>query len=199
MNNIKDEVKRKIEEYSNEEYLAKYIKNEFLTDNGNAEILLKVNKKNELFDLRTYGNQLDLDRDIYEFIDSKSSMLNNDIKLVLRIIGGSFEKEDKENIKHIINEHYAIELYKAQKEYRRYRAKMYKLAILGIFFLILYAVIALTVSSKLFIEILGFLFSFALWQAFENLIYTISDIRLDREAITQKIIMDVIFDSEEDE
>ena len=50
--------------------------------------------------------------------------------------------------------------------------------------------------SNFFVEIFGFLFSFALWQAFETLTNTMSDIRMNREDITQKLIMDIYFDDE---
>lgn len=193
VNNIKEKVKEKIKEYSNEEYLDGYIKNEFLTDNGDADILLKINNKYELFDSRTQGNQLDLNANIYNYIDNKSSMLNNDIQLTLNIIGIDLEQSEKEKIKHMLNEHYAIELYKIQKEYKRYKTKIVCLIVLGLFFLACYALITFYFSSKFFIEVFGFLFSFTLWQAFETLIYPLGDIKLKRESATQKLIMGIKF------
>lgn len=193
VNNIKEKVKEKIKEYSNEEYLDGYIKNEFLTDNGDADILLKINNKYELFDSRTQGNQLDLNANIYSYIDNKSSMLNNDIQLTLNIIGIDLEQSEKEKIKHMLNEHYAIELYKIQKEYKRYKTKIVCLIVLGLFFLACYGLIMFHFSSKFFIEVFGFLFSFTLWQAFETLIYPLGDIKLKRESATQKLIMGIKF------
>ena len=61
MNNIKEEVKKKIIEYSNEDYLNRYIKAEFLTDKGDANIYLNIESKEELFDKKTLGPQLELD------------------------------------------------------------------------------------------------------------------------------------------
>ena len=99
-----------------------------------------------------------------------------------------------EKVEHIINEHYAIELYKIQKKYNRLIKRIIRLLVLGIFFVACYATIAFTISSKFFIEIFCFLFSFTLWEAFDTLIYTISDIKLQRENITQKLIMDIVFE-----
>jgi len=104
------------------------------------------------------------------------------------------ESHEKEHIKHLLNEHYAIELYKMQKKYNRNKKRIFRLLIIGVFFLICYAIISFAFESKFFIEIFGFLFSFTLWQAFEILIYNLSDLRKEREVITQKLIMDVIFD-----
>lgn len=195
MNNIKKKVEEKIKEYSNEEYLAGYIKNEFLTEKGNAEIILNINNKEELYDSKTYGNQIDLNKKIYDFIDNKASMLNNDIQINLHIIGIEFNHQEKERIKHLISEHYAIELYKTQKQYRRYKNKIVKLIIMGLISLFCYAIITFKFSSKFFIEVLGFLFSFSLWQAFETLIYPLGDIKLKREAVTQKLIMSISFEN----
>lgn len=196
MNNIKNKVKEKINEYSNKEYFDGYIKNEFLTEDGDANILLKINNKNELFDSKTCEKQLDLNKKIYDYIDNKSSMLDNNIELKLNITGIDLESHEKEQIKHLFNEHYAIELYKIQKKYSRHKNRVFGLLITGLFFLICYSIIVLAFESKLFVEIFGFLFSFALWQAFEKIIYILSDLRKEREAITQKLIMDVIFNSE---
>ena len=45
MTNIEQKLKEKIKIYSKEEYLDGYIKNEFLTDDGNANIFLNINTK----------------------------------------------------------------------------------------------------------------------------------------------------------
>ena len=195
MTSIKDKVKEKIKQYSNDEYLDGYIKNEFLTDDGDADILLHINSKDELFDSKTSDNQLDLKNDIYEYIDNKTSMLNNDIKLNLKIVSSKLNKNDEEKVKHIINEHYAIELYKIEKKYKRYKNIIFRLVLSGLLFLSTYALITFNFSSKFFIEIFGFLFSFTLWKALETFIYTLNEIKYERESITQKLIMEIVFDN----
>jgi len=159
--------------------------------------MMKHVNKNELFDSRTFGNQLNLKESIYEYIDNKAAMLNNDININLHIVCSNLEKEEENRIKHVISEHYAIELYKIQKENKRYKTKMCKLILVGLLFLALYAIVALNFSSMFLIEVFSFLFSFALWQAFETYIYTINDIKLKREAITQKLVMDIEFVKDE--
>ena len=198
MTNIKEQVKEKIKQYSNDEYLDGYIKNEFLTDDGDADIILNINNKDELFDNKTSDNQLDLKNDIYEYIDNKTSMLNNDIKLNLRIVSNKFSKNDEEKVKHIINEHYAIELYKIEKKYKRYKNIIFRLVLSGLLFLSTYALITFNFTSKFFIEIFGFLFSFTLWKALETYIYTLNEIKYERESITQKLIMEIVFDNKKD-
>ena len=197
MINIKDKVNEKIKQYSNEEYLDGYIKNEFLTDDGDADIFLNINNKDELFDSKTSGNQLDLNSEIYDYIDKKTSMLNNDVKLNLRIVSESINQNDLGKVKHIINEHYAIELYKIQKKYTKYKNRIFKLAVIGLIFLACYALIVFNSSSKFFAEVFGFLFSFTLWKALETLIYTFSEIKYERESITQRLIMEIVSDKKD--
>ena len=193
MNNFKKQINEKIKLYSNEEYLDEYIKNEFLTDDGYSNIILRLRNKDDLFDYRTTGKQLDLDKSIYRYLEEKASMLNADEKLKLNIICDFLNNDEKEKVTHIIKEHYAIELYKIQKEYKRNMIKIFRLLLLGLLFLIIYALIAYNTKSKLFIEIFGFLFSFTLWEAFEYLIYDLSDIKRQRKSITEKLLMEIEF------
>ena len=199
MYNIKRKVKEKIKQYSNDEYLDGYIRSEYLTDDEDADIILKLQDRNDLFDSRTVKNQVDLNPDIYAYMDEKSSMLRHDIQLHFHIIGLELTGQDKGRIKHIIKEHYAIELYKVQKEYRRYKYKMIRSIVIGILSFIAYMLIMFYLPSPVFAEITGFFFSFSLWQAFDMLTNTLIDLRREREAITQKLVMDVDFESHEDE
>ncbi len=197
MNNIKEEVKKKINEYSNEEYLERYIKLEFLTDKGDANIYLNIENKKDIFDKKTIGPQLELAGDIYDYIDEKASILNNDIQLNLHILNTKLKHEDQEKVRNLIKEHYGMELYKIGKEYKKCKNKIYKLVLLGLLFLGLYMIIAYTFNSTLFIEILGFMFSFSLWEALDFVIYNLSDIKRKQEEITQKLLMDIYFDKDD--
>ncbi len=193
MNNFKDEVKKKVESYSNKEYLDGYIKSEFLTSDGNADIFLRVKDRYDLFDYRTLDNQEDLCSSVYEYIDDKSSMLENDIKLKLNIVGLDLDENDEGKVKHIIKEHYAIELYKVQREYRRIQKIIFFLLFVGLLSLAIYWFMFYVHSSKFLIEVFGFLFSFTLWKATENYIYDISKLKYKRESIAQRLLMDVCF------
>ena len=194
MSNIKKKVKEKIKLYSKEEYLDGYIESEFLTRDGKADIFLKITNIEDLYDSKTDYHQLDLNKRIYEHIDNKSSMLNNDIPLKLRVTGIKLSEEDQTNIEHLINEHYAIELYKIQKKYRIYRNRIINLLLVGILFLLIYGILEILFPLVFISEVLIFLFSFTLWEAFDTLIYTLSEIKLQRESITQRLLIDVIFD-----
>lgn len=193
MNNFKNQVDEKIKMYSKKQYFDGYIQNEFLTTNGVADIFLKLDEKSQLFDLRTVKNQIDLDKEVYTFIEDKTSLLDNNIQINLHIIGIDLNSKDQEMVRHILKEHYAVELYKMQKEYIRYRNKIVKLIITGIICLFSYAFLYFHTNFSFFLEVLGFLFSFALWEAFDCYIYTFSDIKYERNAIAQDLLINIDF------
>ena len=199
MNDFKKKMKEKINTYSDKQYLEGYIKEEFLTHDGDADLYLTLNNIDELIDTRTSGDQLDICSDIYEFIETKSDMLDNDTLLELHIKGIEVDSKIQGKVKHIIKEHYAIELYKTQRRFNRCRNKIIGLVFLGIITLLIYTLIYLNSNSDFALEIFGFLFTFALWEAFDAFLYDLSDIKFERENITQNLLMKVCFDENNDE
>ena len=131
MNTFKKKMKEKIKIYSNDQYLDGYIKNEFLTDDGDADIFLRLHNKNELFDERTMGDQQELINSVYEYIEDKTSVLSSSVKIHLHFIGVDLTSKEQGIARHILKEHYAIELYKAQKEYTNYKNKILCLILIG--------------------------------------------------------------------
>ena len=197
MNDFNTKLKEQIKKYSNKQYLDKYIQEEYLTEDGEADIFIKLTNKNQLFDERTFGNQLDLDSNIYEFVEEKSSMLDSSVQIRLNIVGLHLTKEEQNQVRDIIKEHYVIELYKIQKEDNKYRNEIFKLVLIGIFSLIFYGFLDLNTTLTFFMEVMCFIFSFALWQAFENIIYDFRDVKETRKDITQNLLMNVTFDEKE--
>ena len=193
MKEFKKKMKEKIKKYSNEQYLDGYIENEFLTGDGDADIFLNIHDKFELFNSWTVGDQVDLENDVYDFIEKKTAMLNNDVPINLHILGCEFTPHEQGVIRHILKEHYAIELYKVQKEFKRLRNKIIGLFIFGLICFFLYTVLYFQENFNYLGEVFGFLFSFSLWEAMDRLIYSLSEIRNEREAVTQNLLMEVDF------
>ena len=196
MNDFKKKMKEKIDLYSNKEYLDGYMRDEFMTDDNDADIYLKINEKDELFDSRTIDKQIDLNNDVYDFIEDKSSMLDSDVQIELHITGIDLDSHDQGVVRHILKEHYAIELYKVQKEYSRIKRKIFYLILVGLLSFIMYAFLFFFTDFEFGLEILGFLFSFALWEGFDSMIYDFKEIKKEREDITQNLLTNVVFDVE---
>ncbi len=195
---FKKKMNEKIKEYSDDNYLQGFIKSEYNIDDKDADIYLRVYSANELFDSRTVGKQKALNDNLYSYIESKTAMLDNDIPINLHIIGYAFPSKDKEKIKHLIKEHYSIELYKAQKEYRKIVKKSSYLFLVGSVFLLIYLAILIYVETNAASEIFAFLFTYSLWEALHGIIYVLSKVKDKRAAITQNLLMEVDF-SDKDE
>lgn len=196
MNSFETTMKEKIRKYSNKQYLDGYIKSEYLTEDGDADIYINLKHKNQLFDERTSGHQIDLVDDIYDFVEEKTSMLDSSVQIQFHINGLKLTKEEQGMVQHIIKEHYAIELYKVQKEYVKFRNEIIKLIIIGLLSLVCYAFLYLFTTFDFFMEVFCFLFSFALWEGFENIIYDFRDVKELRKDITQNLLMHVVFDED---
>lgn len=194
MNDFKKKMGKKIEQFSSKDYLDSYIRNEFLTDDGDADIYLKISSKDDLIDNRTVNNQIDLRSEIFEFVENKTALLDNDIKINLHIIGVKLSENEQIIIKNIFREHYAIELFKIQKDYKNQKEKVLSLFLIGCISLLSYLLLYLFTDFDFFLEVFGFIFSFALWEAFDQLIYEISDTKFEREAISQNLLIEIIFD-----
>ena len=197
MNNFRAQMKEKIKLYSKDQYLDGYIKNEYLTDDGDADIYYYVNDKKEIFDSRTVGNQIDLCESFYNFIEAKTDMLDNDVKIHLHILGHKFSSKEQGMIKHMLKEHYAIELYKVQTEYTEQKARIFFMFLMGFICLVAYLMICLKTDFNFFLEVFGFIFSFALWEGCDAYIYAFSEIKNDREEVCQNLLIDIDFNDVE--
>jgi len=193
MDDFNKKVKEKIKIYSGNKYLDGYIKSEFSTEDGEAVIYLNVNNKNELFDTMTVNNQLDLNNSIYEYIEKKTSMLGNQVPIRLKIMGCNLSSHEQGIVRHVLKEHFAIELYNQQLEYIKYRNKIIFLIVLGLISILLYGLASIVTDSPFILTILSFLFSFSIWEAMDSVIYAFSDIKYNREAITQNLLINVEF------
>ena len=124
-------------------------------------------------------------------------MLDNDIKLNLHINGLDLTDKEEGMVRHIVKEHYAIELYNIQKKYLHTRRKIKVLVMSGITFLLGYLILYLCTQLNFFMEVFCFLFSFSLWEALDCVIYAFSDIKEERNNVTQNLLINVEFDNKE--
>ena len=198
MDDFKLKMKEKIKQYSNEQYLDGYIKNEFLTKDGDADIYINISEKYELFDSWTMGEQTDLEKNVYDYIEDKTAMLGNHIPIHLHITGCTFTPREQEIIRHILKEHYAIELYKVQQKYTQLKHKIVGLVCFGFCSFLLYTILFFFQNFNYLVEVFGFLFSFSLWEAMDSYLYTFSEVRFEREAVTQNLLITVDFEEETD-
>lgn len=196
MNKFQKKIKDKIKIYSDKEYFDGYLENEFLTDDEDADIYLNLSDIDELIDSRTSGRQIELTSDFYEYVESKSSILDNNVQIDLHIKGLDISSKQQGMIKHIVKEHYGVELYKAQKEYNKIKRKVQNLFAIGFVTALLYFSLEFFTDFELgfLLEVLSFTFSFSLWEAFDAMLYTLSELRYEREATAQNLLMNITFE-----
>ena len=120
-------------------------------------------------------------------------MLENDVKINFHVRCPDVSKKEQEIVRHVIKEHYAIELYKIQKIYTRYRNKAISLIFIGVISFIMYIFLFFQDGFDMFQEIFAFLFSFSLWEGFDSLIYNLSDTRYEVGNVTQNLLLEVVF------
>ncbi len=197
MNEFNRKIRDKIKDFSDRKYLDGYIKKEFKIEDGCADIYINIEDKDELIDSWTVGDQIDLETDVYQYIEEKTSMLGNNIQIRLHITGCSISQHEQGVIKHVLKEHYAIELYKIQRKYMEYLKKIIALFVLGILTLGGYIYFFFVHKTEIFLEMFSFIFTFALWEAIGSIINDMPNIKYEREAITQNLLIDVIFDEKD--
>lgn len=193
MNNYRKKNNLLLKKHTDKKYIDKYIKDEYLTDDGDADIFLNMIDKDELFDSRTVGKQKDLNDNIYDYIENKSSILDCNTKIHLHIIGIELTKEEEQTVKDLIKEHYSVELYKNQKEYSKYKKNLLMLISVGLISFLIYVLLYFFTNLAFALEMFCFLFSFALWEAFDYYIYVFSEIKIERDNIIQDLNLEVDF------
>ena len=197
MSTFKEQMEEKIRQYSNRTYMNNYIKKEFLTDDQDADIFLNIESKDDLFDNRTVDQQKDLTFDVYDYIEEKTSVLSSNVKINLHFTGIYLTPREQEMVRHILREHYAIELYKIQRQYIKYRNRIITLILFGILCLLIYALLFFLTDLKFSLEIFGFMFTFSLWEALDIYISELSEIKSQRIEITQNLLLEVDFEHKE--
>lgn len=197
MNEFNRKIRSKINDFSDKRYLDGYIKNEFKIEDGYADIYLNIENKNELIDSWTIGDQIDLASNVYEYIEEKTAMLGNNIQIRLHITDCDLSLHEQGVIKHVLKEHFAIELYKIQRKYSECLKKIIALFLVGFLCLGIYIYTFFVHNTEIFLEIFSFVFSFALWEAISSIINDLPNLKYDREAITQNLLIDVVFDKKD--
>ena len=197
MATFQERMNEKIHQYSNKAYLNGYLKKEFITEDGDADIFLNIEKKEDLFDSRTVDDQKDLTFDVYDFIEEKTSVLDSNVKINLHFTGIYLTPREQGMVRHILKEHYAIELYKIQRQYIKCKNKIFILILFGILCFLTYTLLFFLTDFAFFLEVFGFMFTFSLWEAVDCYINDFHDIKSERIGITQNLLLEVDFEHKE--
>lgn len=182
-----------IDRYADKESLREYIKKEFIDEKGQAVIEINIYNELELYDKLSFEKQLELNPDIYKYIDQKAKIIPAHIPIKLRFHGKKIDKEEQEKIKKLIDEHYSIELFSQQKNIRIMRKKTMRLAIIGaIIFLICFYLSSID-KYTFFTDILSIIGTFSIWEVASLLMLGKKDIDMQTVHIAKMLIHEIEF------
>ena len=147
--------------------VSDYINNEFLDEDGFYTIDINLDNKFCIYNELSVGKQLELNDDIFNYIDNKSDVIPNDYKLKIRFAGRKLREEDKKNINKLLHEHYYVIMENIKKELDSLTFKMIILLLFGLFCFTLYFIVVNKISfNSLLLEFLGLVGSFSIWESF---------------------------------
>ena len=134
-------------------------------EQGRACLDLNVTGGVELYDPLSYGKDRDLNGKIYQFIDHRASIVPTVIPLHLRIHGGPFSEDERENIAAVMSRHYATRANDVTVEMMRNHNKLLLMLLLGGTVLALGVYLSVAHEVGVLSEVLSIVASFALCEA----------------------------------
>ena len=146
--------------------VEEYIKKEFLDDDGYYTIIINLYDGFSLYNNLSVGKQLELNSEIYNYIDTKSMVIPYSYKLKVKFIGRKLDNEDKKMIEYLIREHYYVVKEKVKSDLRKLTIKMYLLLLLGFILLAVYFLIFRKIVDSLFLELFSIIGTFSIWESF---------------------------------
>ncbi len=174
--------------------IKEYIANEYLDENGTAVIEINGYCGLVWFEPLSSGKQLELNSEIYEYIDKKVKGIPINYFIKLKFINSNLSEDKKQRIKNQIKEHYGLIL----KE-RNIKLKFNIIKILGLF---IFGVLLLAISfalnksqlGEIVVEILSIIASFSLWEAADFYLFERNQLKFQRLNAGQIAIAEVEFD-----
>lgn len=132
---------------------------------GYVCIDIRIGGDMELYDPLSIGENLDLNSDIYAFIDQQANIIPSLIPLRIRFHGRSVSPEEQENIRRIMHRHYTMQTYDIAWDKALNFRKMIGFTAFGVAVLSLYFYFLLATDTEMATEILSIVGSFSLWEA----------------------------------
>ena len=172
-----------------------YIEKEFLDKDGYYTIIINLYEGFSLFNELSVGRQLEVNSEIFDYIDIKSEVIPSSYKLKVKFIGRKLEDEDKEKIKFLIKEHYYVIKEKVKRDIIKLTKKMYLLLMIGVVFLALYVlVISKLFYDSLFLELFSIIGTFSIWESFGLYIFDRKDLYEDYYNCLQNFKLNIEFE-----
>ncbi len=170
-----------------------YIEDEYLDEEGNAVIDIKLDDDYEIFNPLSMGNQKEINPDIFDYIDQKADLIPMRYPLVIRFHSKPLAEEDKSQISHCIKEHYFSEIQDVDWDKKKNNWLILLMSLIGVLFIVIYLICELTNSNMIIIEIMSIIGWFAIWEAANHFFVDRNELKRKKLEVTQSYIAKIEF------
>ncbi|MGN0632951.1 MAG: hypothetical protein ACI4JW_03695 [Oscillospiraceae bacterium] len=134
-------------------------------EDGRVGIDINLNNDFELYNPLSVNCDLELNSDIYDYIEEQSNLIPSNIPLKIRFHGRSFSDDEQNNIREIIKRHYAVAAFDKQWDKALNTKKLIAMFIFGVAMLAIYFYLSVFLKNQIAVELFSVLGSFSLWEA----------------------------------
>lgn len=166
---------------------------EFLCEDGKAQIDLNLNDGIELFNPLSFGKQRDLNSAVHELIDAKLHMIPLIYPIRICFHGKLPDSHEQQEIREVIRRHYSDILCDKKEDLRINLLKTVIMTIFGVALLTIYFALELTLSNPVFMEFLSIAGWVAAWEAVDSWFLQRKAIRMEYLSAGQAVLSEVRF------
>lgn len=171
-----------------------YVEKEYhVGEDGFAVIELNNYSGLEWYQPLSYGNQRELNPDIFAFIDAKAYTVPVEYPLRIDIKNCCIDSNECESVAHLIKEHYAKMHWESLIEIRKNRFLSVILTIMGALFLAFAITLQSVNINKVFSEMAMIVATFTFWEAASHWMVGRAELRLKRLYTGQLATAEVVF------
>lgn len=146
-----------------------------------------------LFEPLSIGPQRELNRDIYDFIDSKIYYVPLKRPVSLRFCRSTLSAEGEAMVRAAIKKHYDLILLDKGLDLKLNAIKISALSLIGIFLLGAWFAAQLWSNQPIFIEILSIAGTFSLWEAVDLYLLERKALKVEKWNAAQAALSEVVF------
>lgn len=169
---------------------------DIIGEDGYAVIDVRLPSADELYNPLSIGTNLDLNPEIYDFIDAQANIIPARIPLRIRF-HGSADEQTRQEIKRLMRRHYTMRSYDVTWDAAANTRKIIFLSLFGIAVLAVYFTVSVLTGNELFAEILSIVGTFSLWEAANAILLDRPALRRKRNDIEQNISQSIEFVDDE--
>lgn len=178
--------------------LEEMFTDEYLCEDGKAQIDVNLCKDAEIFHPLSFGKQHDLTNEIYSLIDEKLHVIP--LKYAVRICfcGQILSEKQQKEVQGLLLQHYLRSLRNKKADLRVNFIKTMWMTIVGILLLSIYFALDLIASNPVFMEFLSIAGWVAAWEAVDSWFLQRKALRIEYWHAGRAALCEVVFSKEDD-